>query len=269
MKSRIGKPNTDTDTARHKRLAADCRVSIMPADDRRQERLEEGRRWLADQDGDEGWLEEEDEETLRLLVLVHRMTATRLGLPNLYSALNDRSPEDLGSGLIDGTAWVVRPLLSYILPVVLARYEGREFEILRLLRKHSPRLQPDALAGLDTARLLNGLQGQIGELVEMLEPGSGARVGDIVRFMRGNNLMAFDDRYVEIIDLYAGTTEPVADPPANRPVRWRCNWTRCHLRGSWLNAKPFISRAEPALSANEILQRTRRFLATVLGPVTV
>jgi len=31
-----------------------ARVLILPADDRRQERLEEARRWLADQDGDEG-----------------------------------------------------------------------------------------------------------------------------------------------------------------------------------------------------------------------
>ena len=75
-----------------------ARILILPADDRRQERLEATRRWLADQDGDEGWLEEEDEEALRLLVLLHRMAATRLGFPNLYSALNDKSPEDLGGG---------------------------------------------------------------------------------------------------------------------------------------------------------------------------
>ena len=138
-------------------------------------RLEDARRWLADQDGDEGWLEEEDEDALRLLVLVHRMAATRLGFPNLYSALNDRSPEDLSTGLVDGTAWVVRPFLSYILPVVLARHEGREFEIMRLLRKHCPRLQPEALAAADTAGLLNNLQEEIGALVTMLEPDSDAR----------------------------------------------------------------------------------------------
>ena len=189
-----------------------ARVLILPADDRRQERLEEARRWLAEQDEDEGWLEEEDEESLRLLVLVHRMAATRLGFPNLYAALNDKSPEDLSTGLIDGTAWVVRPFLSYILPLVQARHEGREFELIRLLRKHSPRLQPDALTEIDAAGLLNNLQGQIGELVAMLQPDSGARIGDVVRFLRDNNLMPFDERYVELIELYAATAEPVADP---------------------------------------------------------
>lgn len=218
-----------------------ARVLILPADDRRQERLEEARRWLAEQDGDEGWLEQEDEEVLRLLVLVHRMAATRLGFPKLYSALNDRSPEELSSGLIDGTAWVVRPFLSYILPVALARHEGREFEIMRLLRKHCPRLQPDALAGVDTAGLLNGLQGQIGELVAMLEAGGDARVGDIVHFMKDNLLMAFDDRYVELIDLYAGTAETVAEPATDNAV---LRFMQCDASELW-GYRKYIEKMSP------------------------
>jgi DNA helicase II / ATP-dependent DNA helicase PcrA len=218
-----------------------ARVLILPADDRRQARLEEARRWLAEQDGDEGWLEEEDEEALRLLVLVHRMAATRLGFPNLYSALNDRSPEDLSSGLIDGTAWVVRPFLSYVLPAVLARHEGREFDIMRLLRKHCPRLQPDAMAGVDTAGLLNGLQGQIGELVAMLEAGGGTRVGDIVRFIRENNLLAFDDRYVDLIDLYAGTAEPVAEAATDNAA---LRFMQCNASELW-GYRKYIEKMSP------------------------
>lgn len=218
-----------------------ARILILPADDRRQERLEDARRWLADQDGDAGWLEEEDEEVLRLLVLVHRMAAARLGFPNLYGALNDKAPEDLKSGLIEGNAWVVRPFLSYVLPVVLARHEGREFEIMRLLRKHCPRLQPDALAGVDTAGLLNGLQGQIGELVAMLEVGGDARVGDIVRFMRDSNLMAFDDRYVELIDLYANTAEPVAEPALDNAA---LRFMQCDASELW-GYRKYIEKMSP------------------------
>ncbi|MCI5076861.1 UvrD-helicase domain-containing protein [Oricola sp.] len=219
--NRIRAEDDGLEQTRGRRIAIDgedvpvegsARVLILPADERRQERLVDARRWLAEQDSDEGWLEDEDEEALRLLVLVHRMAAARLGFPNLYSALNDKSPEDLSTGLIDGTAWVVRPFLSYVLPVVLARHEGREFEIMRLLRKHCPRLQPDALAAEDTAGLLNDLQQQIGELVAMLGDHGGASVGDVVRFMRDNNLIAFDDRYTALIDLYAETTEPIIEP---------------------------------------------------------
>ena len=202
-----------------------ARVLILPADDRRQERLQNARRWLASQDNDHDWLETHDEETLRLLVLVHRMAAARLGFPNIYSALNDRSPEDLSSGLIDGTAWVVRPFLSYVMPIALARAEGREFEIMRLLRKHCPRFQPEGVAATEAANFLNALRDLVSALVAMLESGSGALIGDVVSFLRANDLLTFDERYAEIADIYTQTSEPVTDPaPENAALRFmQCN----------------------------------------------
>ncbi len=188
-----------------------ARVLILPADDQRQERLEDVRCWLADQDGDIGWLQEEDGQALRFLVLVHRMAANRLGFPKIYGALNDKSPQDLKSGLIDGTAWVVRPFLSYILPLVLARHEGREFEIMRLLRKHSQLFQPDALVGVDPAQLLSGLNERLVDLTAMLGNDGGVSVGDVVGFVKDENLMAFDEPYAELIDTYRKTTGPVLD----------------------------------------------------------
>ena len=202
-----------------------ARALILPADNRRQERLENARRWLADQDGDEGWMEDVDEEAVRLLVLVHRMAATSLGFPNLYSALNDRSSEDLKSGLIDGTAWVVRPFLSYILPVAIARKEGREFEIMRLLRKHCPRFQPEAVAAADTPGFLNELHEEIAELVAMLKPGSGAQIGEVARFLLVNNLLSIDERYAALIESFSQTDQPVTEPaPENAGLRFmQCN----------------------------------------------
>lgn len=218
-----------------------ARVLILPADNWRQERLEEARRWLADQDGDEGWLEEDDEDALRMLVLVHRMAATRLGFPSLYGALNDRSPEDLSAGLIDGTAWVVRPLMSYLLPLVLARHERREFELMRLLRKHCPRLQPDALTSGDAVGLLNDLQEQVDELVAMLQADSGARIGDITRFIRDNDLMAFDERYIKLINDYAETPDPVAEPAVNNAA---LRFMQCDASELW-GYRKYIEKLSP------------------------
>lgn len=218
-----------------------ARVLILPADDRRQERLQEARRWLSDQDGDDGWLKEDDEEALRLLVLVHRMAATRLGFPNLYSALNDKSPEELSTGLIDGTAWVVRPLLSYILPLALARHEGREFEIISLLRKHCPRLQPDALAAVDTAGLLNSLREQVGGLVAMLEADSGMRIGDVMRLIRDSNLAAFDERYIELINIYADSPDTVPDPAKDNAA---LRFMQCDVSELW-GYRKYIEKMSP------------------------
>lgn len=218
-----------------------ARVLILPADDRRQERLEEARRWLADQDGDENWLEEDDEDALRMLVLVHRMAATRLGFPSLYGALNDKSPEDLSTGLIDGTAWVVRPFIAYILPLVLARIEGREFELMRLLRKHCPRLQPDALAVGSTAGLLNDLQQQVDELVVMLQADSGVTTGDIARFVSDKGLMALDERYIRLIGVYSETANPVDEPaPDNAGLRFM----QCDASELW-GYRKYIEKLSP------------------------
>lgn len=217
-----------------------ARVLILPADDRRQERLEEARRWLANQDSDEGWLEE-DEDALRMLVLVHRMAATRLGFPSLYGALNDKSPDDLSAGLIDGTAWVLRPFMSYLLPLVLARVEGREFELMRLLRKYCPRLQPDALAVANTVGLLNALQEQVNELVVMLQADSGASIGDIARFISDKGLMAFDERYIRLIGVYAEMADPISEPaPDNSGLRFM----QCDASELW-GYRKYIEKLSP------------------------
>jgi len=217
-----------------------ARVLILPADERRQTRLEEARRWLAEQDGDEGWLEDEDEEALRLLVLVHRMAATRLGFPSLYSALNDSAPEDLKAGLVDGTAWVLRPFLNFVLPLLLAREEGREFEIMRLLRRYCPRLQPDQLAGQDAASELKTLQENIEALQNLLAPAGEARIGDLVALLWERNFYALDERYLELVDTYAAG-EAVAEPaPENSALRFM----QCQAPELW-GYRKYIEKLSP------------------------
>ena len=192
-------------------IEGSARVLILPADDHRQERLNGARQWLAAEDGDDRWLEEDGDSAPRLLVLVHRMAAIRLGFPNLYSSLNDRSPEDLKAGIVDGSAWVLRPFLSYVLPLVLARESGREFDVVRLLRKHCPLFQPDALAAERTAELLDQLQRDVDGLAERLQDESGVRIGDIVAYLRCRNLCSFDDRYLRLVDEFS-VAEPVSIP---------------------------------------------------------
>lgn len=217
-----------------------ARVLVLPADERRQERLQGARQWLAEQNGDDGWLEDEDEEVLRLLVLVHRMAATRLGFPNLYSALNDRAPEDLKGGLIDGTAWVLRPFLYFVLPLLLARQEDGDFEIMRLLRRQCPLLQRDQLAGQNTAAVLNALQEDIGTLGGLLDPESDSTIGDAVTLLRDRHLIALDERFPGLIDGYAAG-EAVAEPaPENAALRFM----QCHARELW-GYRRYIEKLSP------------------------
>ncbi|MCG7981430.1 MAG: UvrD-helicase domain-containing protein [Candidatus Thiodiazotropha lotti] len=224
-----------------------ARVLIMPDDDQRQERLEDARRWLAEQDGDENWLEDEDEEKLRLLVLVHRVAATRLGFPNLYAALNDKSIESLSAGIVDGTAWVLRPFLTYVLPMLLAHRKNRSYLIMRLLRKYCPKFQSDALIGVNTAAVLNDLQEDIKTLDDMLGDEGESHIGDVVIFLRERGLIALDDRYLHEIDDFA-EAGPVADPaPGNAVLRF----LQCQAKELW-GYRLYIEKLSPFATQQSI-----------------
>src|SRR3546814_18155506 len=88
------------------------------------------------------------------------MAATRLGFPNLYSALNDQAPLSLKDGLEDGSAWPLRPFLTYFLPLALAIRADTGFQVLSLLRVECPLLPREGIVGRDVAQVLRRLLGQ-------------------------------------------------------------------------------------------------------------
>ncbi|MGV6850805.1 MAG: UvrD-helicase domain-containing protein [bacterium] len=226
---------------RGRSIEGTARVVIVPSDDYRQENLHKVRLWLAEQDSDNKWVaEEEYERAFRMLVLVHRIAASSLGFSTLYSALNDKAPENLKSGLVDGTAWVLRPFLNYILPLVLARNEGYEFVVMRLLRKHCPMLSEDALSSTNAGEILGQLQHDIMGLVDMLEPNSDAQIGDIVSFLHDRQLFAYDDRYLELIESYRNS-EPVVRPFSHNAI---LRFMQCPSKELW-GYRKYIEKLSP------------------------
>jgi DNA helicase-2/ATP-dependent DNA helicase PcrA len=217
-----------------------ARVLILPADPQRQERLAQAREWLRDHDDDQAWLTDDDDSELRLLVVVHRMAASRLGFPNLYSALNDRSPENLKSGVIDGTAWVLKPLLAALLPLAVAYRGGQEFEVMRLLRKHCLLLQPDHLRGQNAEAVLAALKENLDEMQAMLAPGGESQIGDIISFINQNGLFDLDQRFDELLEFYAAGEQLGEDAPENAGHRFM----RCKLDELW-GYRRYIEKLSP------------------------
>ncbi|WP_439603662.1 UvrD-helicase domain-containing protein [Shinella sp.] len=168
---------------------------VLPADHQRSARLAAVRAWLAAQTEDELWLSDVSEGDVRLLVLVHRMAAVRLGFPSLYSALNDHAPTSFAEGIADGSAWPLRPIAQQILPIVSAVRQGDRFTVMSILRLASPKLQPDRLRGQPAAAVLTGLQHAVDHLVAMLADGSQATVGAVMRHVHDTELLRLDDRF--------------------------------------------------------------------------
>ncbi|WP_334068640.1 ATP-dependent helicase [Burkholderia cepacia] len=170
-------------------------VFILPSDDHRTARLGAVRAWLAAQTGDDLWTSDMRDGDVRLLVLVHRMAARRLGFAALYSALNDRAPQSLSEGIADGSAWPLRPFVQQLLPLIVASRANDQFTIISILRANSPRLEPERLRGQAVAPVLAALQQAIEQLAALLADGSVATVRDVLRHVRNTELVALDDRF--------------------------------------------------------------------------
>lgn len=206
-----------------------ARLFILPADERRQERLEFVQKWLAKQNDDPLWLPDAEKNDVRLLVLVHRMAATRLGFSDLYASLNDKAPDDLKSGLVDGTAWVLRPFLTYFLPLVTAQNRKEHFEVMRLLRNNCPRLQPDYLRENDAADELARLKEEITAFTKLLNDQEDIKIGDVVKFSHEKKIIDFDRRFEELVKVFIAN-EPLGE---NNPENAGHRFMRCYARELW------------------------------------
>lgn len=185
-----------------------ARLFILPSDEHRTEHLALVRRWLARVNEDPLWLEDGSDADVRMLVLVHRMAARRLGFPNIYAALNDGAPSSLKDGLLDGTAWVLRPFLTFVLPLIMASRAGKSFDVIALLRAHSPLFSSNLLENQDAAPLLLHLRESLTHLKTMFESGTASTIREVLTFINDRNLAYLDERFVEhLVDPEAPETE--------------------------------------------------------------
>ena len=228
------------------RVQGTARMIILPADAQRQERLQAATRWLFECDGDPRWLDQSG-ENLRLLVLVHRMAANRLGFADLYSALNDKSSEELKTGLLDGTAWPLRPFLATLLPLVLAYRSHNDFEVMRLLRRHCPRLDSRELVGVGAVGVLATLKDNLLNLDGMLAHEGNQSIGDVIKLVSDNRLLTLDGRFVELLDVF-NKREPLGEPTQDNSLhRFMC----CDAHELW-GYRTYIEELSPFATQQSI-----------------
>ncbi|MDP1912156.1 UvrD-helicase domain-containing protein [Brevundimonas sp.] len=192
---------------------------ILPADNTRDANLLRVRQWMSQMSNDEAWLDSEGDGNtagVKVLVIVHRMAAKRLGFGDLYAALNDKAPETFKTGFLEGTAWPLRPFVSFVLPIFHAVQANRELEVMQVLRSHSPLLDKGEMAapGFDVAGRLKELRKTVLQVAAALGDDSRATNGDVLRLIQGAGLLVLDPRLQAYLDpAMAKPVEP--DPDAN------------------------------------------------------
>jgi DNA helicase-2/ATP-dependent DNA helicase PcrA len=176
-------------------VVGSANLFILPADEQRSARLAAVRQWLADELNDDLWLNDAEEGNVRLLVLVHRMAAKRLGFSNLFSAFNDKGLDNFKEGFKDGSAWPLRPVMKQILPLVMAARSRDAFSVMSILRRHSPRLARERLAAQAVAPVLAELQQAVDRLTGLLADDSQATLREVILHVHRTQLLRLDDRF--------------------------------------------------------------------------
>jgi DNA helicase-2/ATP-dependent DNA helicase PcrA len=186
---------------RQESVPGSAHIFVLPTDDRRDERLAQVRTWSAQRNADPAWQLNRNEVGIKVLVIVHRMAAKRLGFGDLYAALNDKAPDAFKNGFLDATAWPVRPFISFVLPLADAARNGREFEVIQLLRSQSPLLSRDNLGGVDVAERLAQLRILTDRLREMMADGSAATNAEVLTLLHETRLLHLDPRILAYLNL--------------------------------------------------------------------
>lgn len=190
-------------------IAGTARLFVLPSAMDRQRALRLVREWTARTNDDEGWRGNSAED-VKVLVIVHRMAAKRMGFGDIYAAMNDGAPAALKQGFQDGNAWPLRPFTAFILPVVTAMKSGDEFMAMNLLRQFSPRLKAGAQPGKDVAASLREIRASVLRLVELTAPG-GATTREVLDHLRQFGLFSLDQRYERALDLIVDESDEKAE----------------------------------------------------------
>lgn len=211
-----------------------ARLFVAGLDCDRIETLKKLRGWLATANEDDGWLREEGEEKVKLLVIAHRMAARRLGFPDLFAAFNDdRPPQGLKEGFAEGTAWPILPFLGYLLPLADAAGRGDDFEVFRLVRENAPAMRPDRLRDSAPASLLAGLRNGVAEVCAALSGGGNVTVREVLRTAFDHELLDLDERWRDRSSLLLGRTEADGEDESEEGSSVIEKFLDCHAHQLW------------------------------------
>lgn len=178
-------------------MQGSAHLFILPNNNEKTKNLARVRAWLGQKCADDNWISDTRESDVRILVIVHRMAAARLGFQELFEAFNDGTPDKFKDSFLEGTSWLLRPFLRVLLPLVAATNENRQFDVMNLLRAYCPRLAP--CASSLSGETLSSLKEDLRKLSELLANSGTASVEEVLRFAADARIIDLDERIIEFL----------------------------------------------------------------------
>jgi DNA helicase-2/ATP-dependent DNA helicase PcrA len=84
--------------------------------------------------------------------------------------------------------------VKFLIPIAIAHTEGRQLEVMRLIREYSPLLEKDTLAGANVAERLRVLRELVASIAEGIAGNSSVTIGDLLKQVYAAGLLILDPR---------------------------------------------------------------------------
>lgn len=182
---------------------------VLPSDDRRSENLERVRSWLDEHSISGKWTGNVLEGGSKVLMIVHRMAARRLGFDALYSAFNDNKSGSLGEAFNDGSAWPLTPFRDVILPLCQANQLSPP-AVVAVLKEYSPLIKAARTSQQVRAVLTSG-RSAVEELRRLAGAEQQATLGQLLKFAADRELVELDPRIAVYLNPEGGHRDVVLD----------------------------------------------------------
>ncbi|MFJ1997020.1 UvrD-helicase domain-containing protein [Streptomyces asiaticus] len=176
------------------RVEGECFFFVLPADDRRSERLTHVRAWLGKHSDAGSWAANsaDYEEGAKILMIVHRMVARRMGFEQLYAAFHDSDSKSLKEAFDEGNAWPLRPFEDVILPICASASVDSP-SVIAVLRQGGDVLSTDTPAA-DVRTQLTLAREAVSHIRKTVEAGGPGSVGTVLRSAVKAGLVTVDPR---------------------------------------------------------------------------
>jgi len=209
-------------------------IIILSSSEDRETSASRVRAYLAAKNVDLFWSNDDPTADLRVLVIEHAMAARRLGFDKLYDIFNHGS-ESAKASFREGKNWLLTPFQSLLLPLADAVRNARHYEVMSLLRRFSPALEPKTFRQTPNAvELLSKLKVAVEHLEKLLALNGTATIAGVLRFAHESRMVRLDGRIARVLVLPDDSKEV----PQNEPVG---------------NAAETTDSAQPAEPIEEVL----------------
>lgn len=157
---------------------------------------------MAEKANDAHWLSPEEYKSL---ILEHHMAASRFGFLDLYAPLNDSKSFD--TSLREGSISEISFLYNVVSPLVKAYKDSNEFEVSRIVRKHSPLFDKKSFRenSADQIKILEIADRAVEELLLLWKDSTTPTCVQVLEVIKESNLFTLSERVEDIL------SEPVKD----------------------------------------------------------